>query len=550
MTDLISGSRRLTVFSLGLSLAQSLALIPIALLVRSAFDTAIPDEDTDKLVLIGAAILALYLLSLGLGLIGRHAVFRVTKPAVTRVREKLIEKVMWMPAAFFDAADRGRLHSLIVQDTERLDVMAKAMLAIVIPSLGVAFVLLASLVVIQPLLLAVLLIAGPILIGANVLMRRVVRPRIRTWQEQSDSFSSGVLSSLEATTLIKTQTAEEAEIARNSERAAVLGAAGQRMGWAQHAQGLVQVAVGGVAGVIVLIGGGIAVAQGSMSLGDLVAFMAVLALARGQLNWAVAALPDVLTGMAAIERIEEVLDRTDAEPYTGSRRIELSGALAWRDITFGYSRSEPPILERVTLEVAPSERLAILGPTGAGKTTLAALLLGLYRPWEGEVELDGTPLSELDVRGARRQMGVLLSDGATMRGTIAENIAFGREAGTVEIEQAAALAAAGDFIDDLPHGFETDVGDDGVRLSAGQRQRIALARALLGGPPVLILDEPTSHLDPETAETLLDNLEAIPTRPTLLLITHDPLVAERADRIVEVRGGRIGTGPALTRQQR
>jgi ATP-binding cassette, subfamily B, bacterial len=537
---LIDGSTHIAAWGLGLSVAQALTLVPIALLVRTIFNETIPSNDSGQLVMLGAAILALYLLSLALGLIGRYAVLRVTKPGVARVRAELIDHVVWLPSSFYDATDSARLHSLIVQDTERLDTMAKYLLAVAIPSVGTATILLVSLVAIQPVLLAVLLVTMPLLFGLSRSLRGPLRRRVRIWQEASDAFSASVLATLRSASLIKARTAEEQAIAEGMEMSAELAAAGQRIGWVQQAYGLIQVALGGVAGVIVLIGGGLAVLHDSISIGDLIAFMAVLALARGQLNWVVAAMPDILNGLAAIERIDEVLATTEVEPYGGKRPIQLRGALAWEDVTFGYSRDEQPVLEAVSLAVEPGETVAVLGPTGAGKTTLIALLLGLYRPWSGTIRVDGTALEEIDVRQLRRQVGALLQEGAAVRGTVTGNIAFGRaETSAEEVERAATLAAAGEFIAELPHGYETEIGDDGVRLSAGQRQRIALARALLGSPPLLMLDEPTSHLDPETADLVLDNLAAIEPRPTLLLITHDPLVAERADRLVEVRGGRV-----------
>ena len=539
---LIEGSGWLAAWSLAISVAQAIALVPIALLVRRAFDDAIPAEDVGELIRIGLLILGLYLLSLGLGLIGRYAVLNVTKPAVARVRTELIDHVLWLPRSYFDGTDGSRLHSLIVQDTERLDTMAKYLLAIVIPSLGTGVLLIASLAIIQPLLFVVLIVTVPLLLGVGRLLRGVLRRRTREWQESSDAFSSLALETLRSTTLIKLRTAEETAAAANAAQAAELGVAGQRIGWLQQAYGLAQVALGGIAGVVVLVGGGVAVAEGSMSLGDLIAFLAVLALARGQLNWVAAALPDLLTGLAAIERIDAVLGNDEREPYQGGEAIEMSGAVAWENVTFGYSPKEPPVLHEVSLAVEPGETLAILGPTGAGKTTLVLLLLGLYRPWSGSVQVDGRPLDELDVRALRRQTGALLQDGSAMSGSVAESIAFGRpDATRAEIERAATLAAVDEFAEDLPDGYESNIGDDGVRLSAGQRQRIALARVLLGRPTLLALDEPTSHLDPDTAERVLDNLASLEPRPTLLLVTHDPLVARRADRLVEVRGGRVST---------
>jgi ATP-binding cassette subfamily B protein len=542
---LIDGSTHIAAWGLGLSVVQALTLVPIALLIRTIFNDTIPSHDSGRLALLGAVILALYLLSLVLGLIGRYAVLRVTKPGVARVRAELIDHVVWLPSSFYDATDSARLHSLIVQDTERLDTMAKYLLAVAIPSVGTATILLVSLVAIQPVLLAVLLVTIPLLFGLSRLLRNPLRRRVRIWQEASDAFSASVLATLRSASLIKARTAEEQAIEEGKAMSAELAAAGQRIGWIQQAYGLIQVALGGVAGVIVLIGGGFAVLHDSISIGDLIAFMAVLALARGQLNWVVAALPDILNGLAAIERIDEVLATTEVEPYCGKRPIRLRGALAWEDVTFGYGRDERPVREAVSLTVEPGETVAVLGPTGAGKTTLIALLLGLYRPWSGTIRVDGTALAEIDIRQLRRQMGALLQEGATVRGTVAGNIAFGRaDTAPAEVERAATLAVANEFIAELPNGYETEIGDDGVRLSAGQRQRIALARSLLGSPPLLMLDEPTSHLDPETADLVLDNLAAIEPRPTMLLITHDPVVAERADRLVEVRGGRVET-PAV-----
>ena len=278
---LIAGSGRLAGWSLALSVAQSLALIPIALLVRRAFDDAIPANDSGELLWIGAAIGGLYLLSLGLGLIGRYVVLNITKPAVARVQSELIAHVITLPRSYFDGIEAGRLHSLIVQDTERLDTMAKYLLAIVIPSLGTAGILIACLAVIQPLLFIVLAVTVPLLILVGRLLRGVLKNRVRAWQEASDAFSSVTLETLRSMTLIKLRTAEGEATEAATRRAEELGAAGQRIGWVQQAYGLAQVGLGGIAGVVVLVGGGIAVADGTMTLGDLIAFMAILAMAQG-----------------------------------------------------------------------------------------------------------------------------------------------------------------------------------------------------------------------------------------------------------------------------
>jgi ABC-type bacteriocin/lantibiotic exporter with double-glycine peptidase domain len=167
-------------------------------------------------------------------------------------------------------------------------------------------------------------------------------------------------------------------------------------------------------------------------------------------------------------------------------------------------------------------------------------MLGLYRPDAGRLLADGIPYDELDVRELRRSLGVLLQDPVLFRGSVWDNIAYGAaSAGDEEVAAAAHAATADEVIERLPHGYLTEVGDDGGQISSGQRQRIALARALMGRPPLLIVDEPTSHLDEPTTMQLTQNLRRLPWGPAVLLITHDPLVATSADRVLEMRDGRV-----------
>jgi ATP-binding cassette subfamily B protein len=192
----------------------------------------------------------------------------------------------------------------------------------------------------------------------------------------------------------------------------------------------------------------------------------------------------------------------------------------------------------------PGELLALSGPSGAGKTTLVALLLGLRRPDEGRVLVDGVPLDELDLPALRRQIGVVLQDPFLAAGTVRENIAFGRpDASGADVSAAATAATAAPFIEALPAGYDTPVGDEGSLFSAGQGQRIAIARALLHRPRVLMLDEPTTHLDRALVAQLMDNLTKVEPRPSILVVTHDAWLCERADRAVELEAGRIAGDP-------
>jgi len=211
---------------------------------------------------------------------------------------------------------------------------------------------------------------------------------------------------------------------------------------------------------------------------------------------------------------------------------------ALENVSFGYNSKR--VLEGVDLTIAAGETVAVTGANGSGKTSILYLLLGLYAPQTGRLLADGTPYSSISISSLRRHIGVVTQDPVLFAGTIAENIAYtDMDADAEAIEAAARSALAHDFIADLPNGYDTKVGESGVFLSGGQRQRITLARALLKRPRLLILDEPSNHLDPETTAYLINHLAALPERPGILVITHDPHLAEQADRIYHLQDGRL-----------
>jgi ABC-type multidrug transport system fused ATPase/permease subunit len=287
----------------------------------------------------------------------------------------------------------------------------------------------------------------------------------------------------------------------------------------------------------VLMIGGVSVAKGTMTIGDLVAFYAVLGLLRNQLLMGAGAMPTVISGTESLARIEEILNIEASDEYRGRREIAFAGAVEFRDVGFAYVPGSP-VLDAVTFSVEPGDVVSLLGPNGAGKSTILSLIAGLYAPQRGEVMADGVPLEELDLIALRRRMAIIVQDPLVLPTTVAENIGFGRpDATREELEGAARKAGAEEFIRELPGGYEARVGDDGVLLSGGQRQRIALARALLREPPLLMLDEPTSHLDEHAIDTVA-SLLADRSR-TILIVTHDPVLAAEADRVIHVRGGRL-----------
>ncbi len=531
-------SRRLLAITITLSVAQGLLLVPVGWLVQRVFDTEIPHHHAGAVVIIAVVILGLTVTSAGLGLLTRSVSLTVNKRAIARLRRMLTERLYAMSREDLDRASVGELQSIVVQDSERVDVLSNAIIALVLPAAIISLGLVAVTLVLSPLLCASLLIVAPIMIVANHRLGGVLRERTRHWQRAFDRFSAATGLGLRAMSLTKVHAAEKLEIMRRAQLIGQLSETGRQMAMTMGTYAILQQSVSAGAGVTVLVVGGWSAARGEMTVGQLLGFYAVAVLLLRQVSTMVTNLPVLHAGYESVARLSELLEPGSGEPYTGHGVIDFEGSVTFETVSFAYDRDV--VLQEIDLTIGAGEQVAILGPNGAGKSTFVDLILGLYRPTTGRVLADGVPLDELDIPSLRRRIGVVLQDPVIFPGTIAENIAYGRPESTCEeIRQAAAIATAAEFIESLPDGYATTVGDEGVRLSSGQRQRVAIARAVLIRPALLVLDEPTTHLDAAGIRCLTKNLSALPGSPTVIAVSHDPEIEAWAGRTIHLRDGRL-----------
>jgi ABC-type multidrug transport system fused ATPase/permease subunit len=461
---------------------------------------------------------------------------------VLRLRTTLYRALLDKEIAFFDRERGGELAARLTADTALLQQAVTSNLSLALRHALTALGCLVIMLRTSPGLTGLLLLLVPVLLAVGVVQGRLLRRLSARVQDRAARASGVADETLGGIRTVRAFAQEAAEAARyggalTEHLQLVLRRA--RLGGALQA-------LGGCLGAAALVGvlwyGGSLVVTGRLGAGALTAYL----LYAGMLCAALAGLDDawseIMRAAGAGERVFSWLD-PDSGPTDapgGLQPAVVTGALQLSDVFFSYpTRPEAAVLRGLTLDLRPGEVVALVGPSGGGKSTVASLLLRLYDPQAGQVLLDGRDLRALDAGWLRRQVGVVAQEPLLFSMSIADNIRYARpEATQAEVEAAARAANIHDFIAGLPEGYGTPVGDRGVCLSGGQRQRVAIARALLKDPRVLILDEATSALDAESERLVQEALERLMAGRTTLVITHRPQLARRAGRVITLRGGR------------
>jgi len=534
-------SYRGMVLSIAFSLVQSLLILFIAYLIRHTLDNVLPVGNLTSLFLFGAGIGLLYLLNSVAALAGRYLTLKNARVGTQKLRTELLTRFYALSRSEYSKLDIGIAHARLVADTVCLNTMTEALVSKLIPPAIICTTLAILALYLNWFLFLIIFSVTPVLMLTGLVVKKRLEKYRDEYRQANHNFSKGMLFVLQMMDLTKIQTAVSFEKERQLKHFEQLSRTGTLFWWIQSVYSELHSSIVTTSGLLVLLIGGWSIAKGTMSVGELLSFYVVVGILSKHLNLMWTAFPQIITGQRSLSALYELL-KTEVVPlYPARKRIDFQGQITLDKVSFNYDRQ--PVLQDINLDISPCSSMAIYGPNGAGKSTIAYLLMGFYRPLNGRLYADGVDYDQLDISHLRVGMSMVMQDPTIFYGTVLDNITYGcPDAKTNDVIQAAELAAAHTFIQDMPQGYDTKVGDKGILLSGGQRQRIALARALLRRPKLLILDEPTNHLDVEAVSQFLNNLKTIEFRPAIFMITHDEKILREVDRVHYLSKGTLSKG--------
>lgn len=488
-----------------------------------------------------ALALSLYLIAGMLAWVQARLLNVTVQRTVVALRTEVENKIHRLPLSYFDSRQRGEILSRVTNDVDNIQTSLQMSINQLLSSMLTLVAVLAMMLSISPLLAVITLATVPLSLWVTrTIARRSQRLFVAQWAN-TGKLNAHIEETYSGFTIVKTygHRAEAEAIFADRNAEVYRSAFG-----AQFFSGLVSPAtafIGNLSYVAVAVVGGLKVASGGLTLGSIQAFSQYVRQFNQPLTQVAGMYNTLQSGLASAERVFELLDADEETPDplaaatapTGSVRVEFE------DISFGYSPGQP-VIEGLSLRVEPGQTVAIVGPTGAGKTTLVNLLMRFYEVDSGRILLDGIDVSTMTRHDLRSRMGMVLQDTWLFGGTIAENIAYGRPgASQEEILEAARAAYVDRFVRTLPDGYDTKIADDGGNISAGEKQLITIARAFLARPQLLILDEATSSVDTRTELRIQRAMAELRRDRTSFIIAHRLSTIRDADRIVVLDGGRV-----------
>ncbi len=504
---------------------------------------AVPGQGIDftRLGTILAWVAVVYLFASLFGILQGRFTATVVQRAVHRLRKEVEAKLARLPLSYFDQQPRGEVLSRATNDTDNIAQTLQQTLSQLVTSLLTIVGVLAVMFWISPLLAIIALVTVPVSVLVTTTIGKRSQPQFVAQWATTGRLNGHIEEMFTGHSLVKLfgRHTESAEVFR--EHNEKLYASSFQ---AQFVSGLIQPAmmfIGNLNYVLVAVVGGLRVASGSLSLGDVQAFIQYSRQFSQPLTQVASVANLVQSGVASAERVFQLLDAPEQSPEPAGPVLppRVAGRVAFEDVSFRYL-PDKPLIDHLSLTVLPGQTVAIVGPTGAGKTTLVNLLMRFYDVTGGRITLDGVDIAGMPREELREHMGMVLQDTWLFGGTIAENIAYGADEATPEMVAAAAEAAHVDrFVRSLPDGFDTVLDEEGANVSAGEKQLITIARAFLAEPSILILDEATSSVDTRTEVLIQRAMNLLRTGRTSFVIAHRLSTIRDADVILVMESGTI-----------
>ena len=516
-----------------LILLTSLLAFPGPMITRFLIDKVILAKQLRLLLGVVLLLAAIKIAGILFGILQSYYFTRFEQEVLLEIQQTLFDRVLRLPKAFFDGKETGYLMSRLLGDVGGVRWFFSSTIVHIFTSFvrfvgGAVFLVLLN----WRLALAVLVVL-PLMFVAARFFGSKLRVLSHHGMERHAEVYQSVQESLSQTSLIKAFATEKRTLGSltNKLRAAL------QLGMEQNVFGqLANLAINfapELAHLIVLAGGAILIIRGEWSLGSLLAFQSYVGFVYGPAQFLATANFQLQGAMASLERVSALFNVVPEEgEYKGEKVERLRGEIEFREVGFSYNGKET-VLENVSFTIQAGEHAAIVGPSGVGKTTLVSLLLQFYRPQQGRILVDGRPAVEYELRSLRRRIGYVPQSPTLLKGTIADNLRYGDpDASDAEIQAAARAAGIHGFIASLPEGYDSQVGERGVNFSEGQKQRLAIARALVKDPDIVILDEPTSALDSATEASIFASLPEVVRGKTLFVVAHRLSTIRQSNRIL------------------
>ncbi len=513
-------------------------LMPIV--SKIIIDDAIPSQNTTLVIAIAIVVIAVYALKNVVSYCHNFLTQYAGTRVVFDIRRRLFDHLQMLHLSFYEKEKSASLVNRVISDVASINGMVQTAVGVITNSLTSAVMSIAIMTFLNWKLTLLCCSVLPIYYFVYDHYRKKIYEMSHDVRERQSVLAGNLGEIISGIKVVRSFAQEDNErrrfvqmIHRNIYPEIRLGMTGNRM-W------LILDWLSSLGLALIYIVGGVSVIYGEMTLGDLVAFIAYLGMLYGPVQNISALTQVVINARTGFERVLDLLD-IDPKITEKPRAIELKdvkGEVAFEDVSFSYE--EAPTIREFTLDVKPGEIVALVGPSGAGKTTIINLLTRFYEVSSGRILIDGYNVKDLKLKSLRGLFGIVLQDNRLFSGTIEENIRYGNPDATMaQIVEAARHANAYEFITQMPDGFGSIVGEGGVSLSGGQRQRIAIARAILKNPKILILDEATSALDTESESLIQESLEYLMEGKTVFVIAHRLSTIQKADKIVVMEKGRI-----------